>query len=484
MLLACTGVVFAQQDTKAPDDGQQEESTTPDSEQQTTTPEGEEETTSPDPRGQPAEQAADRYIVVLKDDAGRPSDVASEQAQEHGLQVKHSYQRVLKGYSAIIPERRVEAVRSDERVLSVEKDQPVQAFAQTLPRGVDRIDGDLSSTRAGNGSGAVNAGVAVIDTGIATHPDLNVASQGKNAITNKGVQPTNNCTDGTRTRTNFTDDNGHGTHVAGTIGAKDDGQGAVGVAPGARLYGVKVLDANGSGYRSDVICGIDWVTQSAPTLGIKVANMSLGGDGSDSNRLKADCTPVDPARPDAYHTAICNSVKAGITYAVAAGNENTDMKAKVPAAYDEVISVTNVADFDGKPGALYKSWRCTQDKDDTARDTSNFTTVTTTSGSGDAGHTIAAPGTCIYSTLPGGTYGNKSGTSMASPHIAGMAALCIAAGKCTGTPSDIMNKLRTDAQTKTKSTTSGTYYGFREDPHRVTSTGSRFYGYMGYAQGY
>ena len=116
-----------------------------------------------------------------------------------------------------------------------------------------------------------------------------------------------NCTTGAR----YNDGNGHGTHVAGTIGAKDDANGVVGVAPGARLWAVRVLNNNGSGSWSSVICGIDWVTANANT--IEVANMSLGGTGSD--------TGCNDAR---LHRAICNSVAAGVTYAVAAGNESDD----------------------------------------------------------------------------------------------------------------------------------------------------------------
>jgi subtilisin len=235
------------------------------------------------------------------------------------------------------------------------------------------------------------------------------------------------------------------------------------VAPGAPLYAVKVLDRNGSGSWSSVICGIDWVTANAASKGIKVANMSLGGGGSDDG----NCGNTNN---DALHKAICGSVAKSVTYAVAAGNSTADLKGFVPAAYDEVLSVTALADFDGKAGAL-GSPTCRSDKDDTAADFSNYTTA----GSPDEGHTIAAPGVCIRSTWKGGGYNTISGTSMATPHVAGTATLCIASGKCTGSPTDVMSKLRADAAAQPAD------YGFAEDGHH---TGSRYYGYLEYTKDY
>src|SRR5204862_6830892 len=118
------------------------------------------------------------------------------------------------------------------------------------------------------------------------------------------------------------DDNGHGTHVAGTIAARNNGAGVVGVAPATKLYAVKVVNAQGSGTDAQVICGIDWVTANAATLGIKVANMSLGGPGADDG----NCGNTNA---DALHRAICNSVAAGVTYVVAAGNSSEDFSADV-----------------------------------------------------------------------------------------------------------------------------------------------------------
>jgi subtilisin family serine protease len=325
------------------------------------------------------------YIVVLSGSAGAPDAVAAQQARSRAFVVGHVYRAALKGYSAVMTTADAQALRADPRVVSVTPDRPVQLDAQALPTGIDRIDGELSSTASGNGSGSVDVDVAVIDTGIdLTHPELNVVG---------GI----NCSTGN----SYNDGNGHGSHVAGTIAARDNDIGVVGVAPGARLWAVRVLNNRGSGSFADVICGIDWVTAHAST--IEVANMSLSGSGADST-----CgSNVDP-----MHEAICRSVAAGVTYAVAAGNQHVDAATRVPAAYDEVMTISALADFDGKPGGRAAP-TCRTDEDDTFANFSDF----------GADVDLIAPGVCILSTWKGGGYNTISGTSMATPHAAGAAAL-------------------------------------------------------------
>jgi subtilisin family serine protease len=392
----------------------------------------------------PAHAATTERVIVVLKPGSDPAAVAKSHARRYGLDVGHVYGHALRGYSAIVPAGKAKALRADDRVAFVSRDGTVHATAQTLPTGVDRIEGDLSSTRSGNGSGSVGVGVAVIDTGIdPTHPDLNVAG---------GV----NCSNGT----SFADGNGHGSHVAGTIAAKDDGNGVVGVAPGAPLYAVRVLSNSGSGSWSDIVCGVDWVTANAKSKGIKVANMSLGGAGSDGS-----CSS------DAMHLAICNSVNAGVTYLVAAGNDARNLSTSVPAAYDQVLTVTAEADFNGRPGGGGAA-SCRSDVDETAADFSNWATP----GSADAAHTIAAPGVCIVSTWKRGAYNTISGTSMATPHVTGTAALCIA-GPCAGfTPAQVRDRLRADAAARPAS------YGFAGDP--FTPVSGRYYGNLLYAGGY
>jgi subtilisin family serine protease len=399
--------------------------------------------------------SAGRYIVVLKD-ATEPAAVARDHSARFGAAVSHVYRYALKGYAATISATRLASLRADPRVAFVSEDREVHALDQTLPTGVDRIEGDLSTQASGNGSGSVAApAVAVIDTGSGPHSDLNIAGG-------------TNCSTGNPR--NYSDGNGHGTHVAGTIGAKDDTAGVVGVVPGVPIYSVRVLNNAGSGSWSSVVCGIDWVTGNAASKGIKVANMSLGGSGSDDGNC-------GNSNGDALHRAICRSVNnAGVTYVVAAGNSNSDLKDFVPAAYNEVLAVTAEADFNGQPGGGAAA-TCRSDVDETPADFSNFATSTV-----DQDHTIAAPGVCILSTWKGGGYNTISGTSMASPHATGTAALCFSSGACTGlAPAGVIAKLRTDAATRSADPT-GVYYGFSGDPN--SQSGTHYYGYLLYAGAY
>ncbi|MGI5399274.1 S8 family peptidase [Streptomyces sp. CA-135486] len=348
-------------------------------------------------------QIPGRYIVTLKDTATRGDtnlDAAVDAAVEHaatmGAVVHHVYRYALHGYAASMTPSAAAALADDPQ-FSVQPDRMVRAAAQSVPTGVDRVEADLSPTAAIDGRDTrVNADVAVIDTGVnLNHPDLNVyRAGGKNCTTPllpflPPLPPE--------------DYHGHGTHVAGIIGALDNGAGVVGVAPGVRIWPVQVLNALGSGSTSDVICGIDYVTQHADK--IDVANMSLGGAGTDDGNCGMD-------NGDAMHEAICDSVAGGVTYTVAAANDHADAKNTTPAAYDEVITVSALADFDGKPGGLGRP-TCRTDQDDTFADFSNY---------GDDVDLIA-PGVCIRSTFRFGGYSTLSGTSMAAPHVAGGAAL-------------------------------------------------------------
>jgi subtilisin family serine protease len=209
------------------------------------------------------------------------------------------------------------------------------------------------------------------------------------------------------------------------VAALDNDIGVVGVAPGARLWGVKVLSDQGSGYKSHIIAGIDYVTANAGS--IEVANMSLGGSGSDDGK---SCS----ATTDSYKKAICNSVAAGVTYAVAAGNSSADAATAVPAAYDMVITVSALADFDGLPGGRAAA-TCRADVDDTFANFSNY----------GADVDLIAPGVCITSTWPtaliASGYNTISGTSMASPHVAGAAALYKATNP-GATPAQVQSALQ------------------------------------------
>lgn len=331
----------------------------------------------------PAASGVPSYIVSLRAGAD-PAAVASDHSRSLGASVGHIYRHALTGYSARLTPAALKALARDARVAAIVPDQEVHIAAQTLPAGIDRIGADDSSAVAGDGRGAVDVDIAVIDTGIdSRHRDLNVVG---------GV----NCVPGNLSSNDL---NGHGTHVAGTAAAKDNKIGVVGVAPGARLWAVRVLDANGSGLWSTILCGIDWVTARADT--IEVANMSLTGGGGEGS-----CTD------HGLREAICRSTAAGVTYVVAAGNSGANASGFVPATFPEVITVSAITDFDGQPGGVGAP-TCAYGTDDTFAGFSNF----------GADVDLAAPGVCVLSTWRGGGYRSISGTSMASPHVAGAAAL-------------------------------------------------------------
>lgn len=364
-------------------------------------------------QAQSTPEQAQRYIVVLNGNVGRVPDVASKMASQHGLKVGHQFGRAIKGFSVSGPKARVQTLTKDSRVAFISEDLPVSAAvnsngkgnngngkgngkpkptptpapAQQLPTGVDRVNAELNSNQ---GAGST---VAILDTGIDTdHPDLVNNIVATHSCMKKG-KPTPE------------DDNGHGTHIAGTIAAANNFTGVVGVASEAGLVAVKVLDKNANGYWSDVICGIDWVTANAATYGINVVNMSLSGPGANDN----NCGMTNN---DAMHQAICSSVAQGITYVVSAGNDNLPVNQFVPAAYDDaVITVSALVDTDGQAGGLGSS--TSSGADDTFASYSNY----------GSSVDIGAPGELIHSTWLNGGYRSIGGTSMAAPHVAGAAAL-------------------------------------------------------------
>ncbi len=336
---------------------------------------------------------------MLKSSVRNPGAVAARQAHKYGAKVTHVYRSALKGYAAGIPSARVGALRANPVVRFVTPDSRAKVADQTMGTGVERVK---AVNKLDKGAG-VN--VAVIDTGIdLTHPDLAANIVGGT-----------NCSQGGKR--NYGDGNGHGTHVAGIIAALDNGIGVVGVAPDAKLWAVRVLNDQGFGWFSDVACGIDFVDSKSPAKGgpLQVANMSLGGWGSDDGTC-------GNTNADVMHQAICRAVSDGVTFVVAAGNSGADLSQSstfVPGAYDEVITVSALADSNGMPcgGGAATNYG----PDDTFASFSNYAT-----SAADLNHLIGSPGVNIYSTYKGGGYATLSGTSMASPHVTGSAALYLA----------------------------------------------------------
>ncbi len=331
-----------------------------------------------------------RVIVVFKD---RPNSDDIAHIKKCGGKIKR-HLWLVNGEAVEIPANAIEKLKKNPRIKYVEKDVRVHTLQETLPWGVDRIDADVVWAYGNKGAG-VN--VCVIDTGIDyTHPDLSDNYRGGYDFVNDDADPL--------------DDNGHGTHCAGIIAAENNSIGVVGVAPEVNLYAVKVLDRLGSGWLSDCIAGIQWAVDN----NMDVVSMSWGSS-VDSPSLKEACD---------------NAYNAGLVLVAAAGNDGdgdpNTTEYSYPAAYDSVIAV----------GATNSS--------DAIADFSNTGPYLE----------LAAPGVNIYSTLPtyrvtltrtyGYDYGTLSGTSMACPHVAGVAALILASDP-TLTNVDVRYILQTTA---------------------------------------
>jgi len=290
--------------------------------------------------------------------------------QTHGGVIKYSY-TLVPAIAASVPEAAIAGLLNNPRVTNIELDGTVYAIDAELDNawGVKRIG---SGTVHDSGKKGMGVKVAIIDSGIDyTHPDLDANFAGGYDFVNADIDPM--------------DDNGHGTHVAGTAAAEDDNLGVVGVAPEASLYALKVLNSNGSGSWSDVIAALQWAVDN----GIQVTNNSYGSGQNPGGTVQA---------------AFDNSAAAGVLHIAAAGNSGNP-KGKgnnvgYPARYDSVVAVA-----------------ATDQNDNRASFSSTGEQVE-----------LAAPGVDINSTKLGGGYVEFNGTSMASPHIAGSAALIIAAG--------------------------------------------------------
>lgn len=325
-----------------------------------------------------AQAVQNSYICVFKADKvgkGQVQSEANRAAQAQGGAVRHVYTTAIRGFSANISAQGLANMRvRNPNIAYCEQDQvmkipqPPQVAAkpggggggstgQQVPWGITRVQGGVAPP--------AGARAWIIDSGIdGSHPDLNV-----NATLSRNFSTGNSWNDG----------NGHGSHVAGTIGAKNNTVGVIGVAPGVELVAVRVLNNAGSGTTSSVIAGIDYVASAAGGKG--VANMSLGGGAS---------TALDQA--------VLNAAATGVKFVLAAGNESDNVASHSPARANGPNVYTVSAFGQGNGGSdLWASF-------------SNYGT----------GIDYAEPGVSILSTYKGGGYATLSGTSMAAPHLTGL----------------------------------------------------------------
>jgi subtilisin family serine protease/fibronectin type 3 domain-containing protein len=357
------------------------------------------ETPPPFPQGGTDVLARDSWIVTLKASANPRTD-AARLARKAGGSVGNVYSHAFKGFQLKGSAKAAAALRRNPQVRSVTQDRPVY-LTETDPYGIERIDAFIVGGGDAYEAGYRGAGarIAVIDTGIdIDHPDLAASidtDAGWNCV-NEALPPN--------------DGHGHGTHVSGTAAAPLNGEGVVGVAPEATLVPIKTFDDAGNSSEALVLCGLDRVvalnTDADPANDIDVANMSWGDP-----RAWGSCAD------DELHGAICAADAAGVVLVGGSGNNSADAGTFVPAAFPEVVSVSALSDFDGKPGGLggcqFVASLFWFECDDSLAFFSNY----------GPSVDVIAPGVNVYSSWAAGTYQVQNGTSMATPHVTGVVAL-------------------------------------------------------------
>jgi len=352
----------------------------------------------------PEDVEAETWIVTLVDGA-RPDIEGRAAARSVNARAERLFERAINGFTFRGSEQAANRLRKNPQVSSVVANGNIE-LADTEPPGIRRIEAAAAHQPFNGNYRGNGARIIIIDSGAdIDHPDL---------LPNLDLDNALNCVSG---GTNADDDLGHGTHVAGIAAAASNaggfGFGVVGVAPEATIVPIKSFDATGNATTLQVLCGIEHAITVAGDGIPTVVNMSFAETGGDSI-----CDDVDTT--DVLHEAICNLSDTGAIAVAAAGNAASNASTTQPALFAETIGVSAISDLDGLPGGLADcviDWNVlAQACDDEFASFSNYGSVVD----------VTAPGSIIKSTVPGGGHGEKSGTSMAAPHVAGVVAQLLA----------------------------------------------------------
>lgn len=392
------------------------------------------------PAAAAAPSTEEPVLVLLRD--GSSADAVADRAD---VDPSTTFDSAIDGFSASVTPTEAARLRRDARVRQIIPNRRVQVLpaaepaapdlvgtlgtqltalltstlrqlgltnaGQTTPTAISRVGAPQSSTARIDGrDDRVDATIAVLDTGVAAHPDLNLV--GGVDCTEEGAGWD-------------VDGYGHGTLVAGTAAALDNAVDVVGVAPGARILSAKALDAGGGATPESLLCAVEWVLESGHE--VDALNISLGW----RNLFPNEGAPCGMDL-DAMREALCAAIERGITVAVAAGNETADASTLYPAAYDEVITVSALVDFDGRPGGRASAPSCGgSERDDHLRSNSNV----------GPSVDVAAVGLCVLTTSPLGGVTMASGTSLAAPAVAGAVALLRGRAGPSLTPAEIRSAI-------------------------------------------